>query len=265
MRSDMAEVIIERPRKLGHDAIRRQHKKTGLRIRNYDPDNEYDDLPTRLSSSRHKQYGRAAKYMDDLYGPIHRYFRSNVGRPWDQVWSEICEHLDRRNLAKNHLFEHFGCYVETDSFLGEDGEVYVYLYGNRVIKATEINRRDTFYVHPTTKLLCWSDDRPHKQAERAAKKAKEKAKKSWYVRISEGRYYVKFNGIWYIAEMEHFYSDYRWYKDESGDWCERELTPEEKNTLIIDDEYGYRWRVLSKRQCGKKELKAAGLKNDRPK
>lgn len=259
MRSDMAEVIIERPRSLNHYAIRRQHKKTGLRIRNYDPDNEYDDLPTHLSSSRHKQYGRAAKDMGDLLGPIYRFLHSNVGRPWDQVWSEICQQIDRRNLAKNHLFEHFDGIVETNTFIGDDGDVYICEFdGFR--KAKDL-RGKGFYVHPTTGLLCWADDRPRNQARRAAKEAEKKAKTSRHIRISEKMYYLKLDGLWYIAEMERFYTNHRWYKDGLGHWCERELMPEEKNALMFEGEYGPRWRVLSKRQCSKKELKVAGLKN----
>lgn len=262
MRKDMAEVIIERPRSLGHDAIRRQHKKTGLRIRNYDPDNEYDDLPTHLSSSRHKQYGRAAKYMTDLLTPIYRFLHSNVGRPWDQVWSEVCQQIDRRNLAKNHLFEHFDGIVETNTFIGEDGDVYVCEFdGFRKAKNLGGNG---FYVHPTTGLLCWADDRPRNQSRQMAKEAAKKAKQSWYLRITENQYYLKLNGIWYIAVIARFYINL-YYRDEMGRWQKRDPEPEPGTVLMPEGEYGPRWRVLSKRQCSKKELRAAGLSNDRPK
>ena len=249
MRSDMAEVIIEPPRSLNHYAIRRQHKKTGLRIRNYDPDKEYDDLPTRLSSSRHKQYGRAAKDMCDLFGPIHRYFCSNVGRPWDQIWSEICEQIDRRNLAKNHLFEHIVGYVETDCFIGDDGNIYAYTSSG----VYEVSAEDStwFYVHPNTGLLCQTDKRAWRQTQKAAKKAAQTAWLNWRVPIRGKLHYVKLNGLWYIANLEHY--------------CVGQRPPAEEAEMTLLQDGWYTWRVLNKRQCGKKELKAAGLKNDRPK
>ncbi|MEK7831841.1 MAG: hypothetical protein AAB401_12185 [Acidobacteriota bacterium] len=252
MRSDMAEVIIERPRSLNHYAIRRQHKKTGLRIRNYDPDNEYDDLPTHLSSSRHKQYGRAAKNMDDLLGPIDRFLHSNVGRPWDQVWSEICQRIDRRNLAKNHLFEHFDGCVETDCFIGNDGKIYAYTSSG----IYEVNAESSiwFYAHPESGLLCSVDDRPRSQAYNAKKKAEKNARANWCVEISGKRHYVKLNGLWYIADIERY--------------SKGSFSPEQETEMTLVTEghpvFGNTWRVFNKRQCGKKELKAAGLSNDRP-
>ena len=74
----MSKVVIERPRE-GH---RLPSSKTRLRVRRYDPDKEYDDLPKRVSGSRSK-YIRAeqTKYFSDLLGALLRFLRKNVGRP----------------------------------------------------------------------------------------------------------------------------------------------------------------------------------------
>ena len=61
MRDDMAKVVTERPRR-GH---RNTSKKTGVRIRRYDPDAEYDD-GVRQPISRGRQYGWNAKEFSDL-------------------------------------------------------------------------------------------------------------------------------------------------------------------------------------------------------
>jgi hypothetical protein len=78
MREDMSKVVIERPRS-GHSL---PGYKTRLRVRHYDPEKDYDDLPKRVSGSRSK-YIRAGeiKYFSDLLGPLRRFLRKNVGRP----------------------------------------------------------------------------------------------------------------------------------------------------------------------------------------
>ena len=34
-----------------------------------------------------------------MLGPLRRYLRKQVGRPWDKVWSEITVTLDSRSLT----------------------------------------------------------------------------------------------------------------------------------------------------------------------
>src|SRR5215510_13817018 len=110
----MSKVVIERPRE-GHGLPSR---KTRLRVRRYEPDKEYDDLPSRVSGSRSKYIrSREVKYFSDLIGPLRRFLRKNVGRPWDQVYSEMKIHLDDRKVAGRHIFEHVGDMVETHAFI----------------------------------------------------------------------------------------------------------------------------------------------------
>ena len=80
MRDDMAKVVTERPRR-GHSNPSK--KTTGLPIRRYDPDADYDE-PVRLPVSRGRQYGWNAKEFSDLINPLKRYLRSCVGRPIEQ-------------------------------------------------------------------------------------------------------------------------------------------------------------------------------------
>ena len=84
MRSDMAKVVTERPRR-GHG---NPSKKWGRRLRKHEYDAE-DHGPTRAAIARRHQYGWNAKEFSDLLGPLRRYLHKQVGRPWDKVWSEI--------------------------------------------------------------------------------------------------------------------------------------------------------------------------------
>jgi hypothetical protein len=91
VRADMAKVVTERPRS-GHD---RSSKKTGLTLSKDQVDAD-DHGAMWLKMSRLAQYGRDAKQFTDLIGPLRRYLRKQVGRRWDDIFSEMCQHLDRR-------------------------------------------------------------------------------------------------------------------------------------------------------------------------
>jgi hypothetical protein len=46
------------------------------------------------------------KGQSDRLQPLLRFLRKYVGRPWDQVWSDICHHADQRAVDGNHLRDH---------------------------------------------------------------------------------------------------------------------------------------------------------------
>jgi hypothetical protein len=73
MRSDMAKVVTERPRR-GHG---NPSKKWGRRLRKNEYDAE-DHGPRRAPIARRHQYGWNAKEFSDLLGPLRRYLRKQV-------------------------------------------------------------------------------------------------------------------------------------------------------------------------------------------
>lgn len=233
MREDMSKVVIERPR-YGHS---RPSMKTGLRITRYDPEDEYEDSPQRMPASRNRQKG-GGKSFSDLLGPLRRYLRSNVGRPWDKVYSEMKQHLDSRKTTGRHIFEHVEREVALDCYIGKDGKVYQH---SRSWQSYPV---EGLYVHPRTKLLCWKQPRSrrHQRLEREAQREVTR------VPISGNRCYLKLDGIWYIAELGN-------------------IPPQGAGNKAADVTYAvyqeeYRsWSILSKKQCSQKELKAAGLSN----
>lgn len=79
MRSDMAKVVTEAPRR-GHA---NPSNKWGRRLSK--DEYELDDHgPARASTARRRQYSDPKDYSD-LLGPLRRYLRKQVGRPWDKV------------------------------------------------------------------------------------------------------------------------------------------------------------------------------------
>jgi hypothetical protein len=238
MREDMSKVVIERPRH-GHWM---PSAKTKLRIKQYDPENEYDDQPKRVTASKLKHsFGR--KYFSDLLGPLRRYLRSNVGRPWDKVYSEMKQHLDDRKTTGRHIFEHVEREVALNCYLGADGKVYQH---DSWLKDRPVSG---LYVHPRTKLLCWKDS--NKGVQQKVTPA------SLITPLQDGRYRIKLEGIWYTVQLE-----YVGETDATPDgnrWSSAEQAT--KETF----QQGRRvWRFKNKRQYSSKELKAAKLQNDAP-
>ena len=152
MRRDLAKCTTERPR---HGRSRAITKKYGGRVRvNPDPEHDYlEEYGGFRSSSRKRQTN--AKGFSDFLSPLRGAIRKNIGRPWDDVFSEFCEALDRRGLSGYHIWTHLMWEVETNTFLGEDGEVYAWPpsppFGGRPSKV------NGFYVHPLTGLLLYKE------------------------------------------------------------------------------------------------------------
>ena len=244
MREDMSKVVIERPR-LGHGLPSR---KTRLRIRRYDPDKEYDDLPSRVSGSRSKYIrSREIKYFSDLIGPLRRFLRKNVGRPWNLVYSEMREILDDRTVTGRHVFEHVEWEVETHALIGDDGELYKLEYGRRYQPIYE------FYVDPRTGLLCWSDNESSERRLRKLRKLERDAPEVNRVWLSINTCYAKLNGIWYFIEFKNYENEDD--RDQANQPLRLILIPEISSASLL---------LLRKKQLSHKELKTAKLKNDHP-
>ena len=238
MREDMSKVVIERPRS-GHSL---PGYKTRLRIRRFDPEKDYEDMPWRVSGSRSK-YVRAGetKYFSDFLSPLRRFLRTNVGRPWDKVYSEMKESLDDRKVTGHHVFEHVDREVVTHPLIGDDGELYQLEYDGRLHPIYE------FYVDPRTGLLCWSDNKPPWRQRRKS------AQKDNYIRLSANTCHVKIEGIWYFIEYKFFSGPVGGVQAEHIALFQTIPTISPSPILI-----------LRKKQLSHKELKTAKLENDHP-
>lgn len=249
MREDMSKVVIERPR-WGHAL---PSKKTGQRIRRYDPDDEYEDSPKRLSG-RAKYPKGATKEFSDFLNPLERFLRKNVGRPWDKVYSELCQHLDRRKTTGRHVFQHLEGYVAVNCFYAEDGELWIDYLSGRAKPVSEVGYfKAQFYVDPRTRLLCQLDPNDKKIARRKYEARQRKARRTLErIQISFNQSYLRINGEWFI-----------------GDYVPEDAPKAAECAPLIERGLGYfagaRWmRLVSKRKCSQQELQRAGLKNAKP-
>ena len=78
-----------------------------------------DDTLRREPMSR----GRGTKGLNDNLAPLVRYLRSQVGRVWDDVYSEICECLRPTSTLQQHVRDHLEDYVAVSTWM-QDGEVW---------------------------------------------------------------------------------------------------------------------------------------------
>ena len=185
MRADMHKVVVERPR----HGSRRKNRKWGQRLPVLQ-ESDYDDQPKFVSSGRRRQYGSRCKWLSDLLGPLERFLHSNVGRPWNKVYSELRCGLDPRKVTGQHIFDHLETMVETNCWIGQDRKVYSHSWRYGV---------DGFYVHPNTGLLCF------RQRESVRQRKKERLLRQTIdeVKIDCCRSYRLIDDLWYSVAYEY--------------------------------------------------------------
>jgi hypothetical protein len=150
MRADMGKVLVERPRVTGWGYSPGPTKGYRKRLRKCL--DAGDSPPAREGIKR--PYGHGTKHFNEHLGPLRRFLNSNVGRPWDKVYAEICEHVDRGNVVQRHILTHLFQYVVVHTVLidGEPcrGDAYARGYG-QPLRTT--HDRHLWYVCPRSGLL----------------------------------------------------------------------------------------------------------------
>jgi hypothetical protein len=147
MREDMFEVIIERPRwgsRMRHP--RRANRMDTKIAAARDP----DALFSKLGMQRGAAFARNSKSLNENLAPLRRYLEKQVNRPWDKVWSDICEHLSTASTVQQHVRDHIVDFVGTHSFI-KDGIVFVALRHGALQPLAESHYR--LYVDPRSGLL----------------------------------------------------------------------------------------------------------------
>lgn len=201
MRSDMQYVLVERPRdgRGVADVLRRQvRRRSNHKVRTGDVDN----LSSKETMGRGRNYGWHAKQLTDNLNPLFGYLRKNVGRPWDKVYAEIRANINPNSTLQQHILDHVNglvCqYVKMDEVTNEPlvpsgyafrdeaaftWQPYGHIYGR--------SRWPQFYVNPVTGLLCVVKVLKHKPKEQPPLNNL----------VVKGIAYMKVNGIWYMGDM----------------------------------------------------------------
>ena len=141
MRADMAKVIVERPR-YGSRA-----RGAGKGYRKRFGKTAWVDQPTREGM---KVRGGGTKSLNEHLAPLRRFLESQLGRPWDKVYAEICANVSRDSAVQDHVRDHVWDFVAVRVRL--DGKTPCYADGYRA-GAPLAQGWHRFYVCPRTGLL----------------------------------------------------------------------------------------------------------------
>lgn len=281
VRKDMHEVVIERPRRGG----RYTYHDCRARFKGMDLE-DLDNLPKKQGYRRpYIENWGDSKEFSDLLGPLHRYLISKVGEPWNDVYSEIRATLNPDSTVQIHIMSHVDQFVETDTYMGDDGEVYCHgRYARYRIWDGAL------YVHPETGILCRTPEKSRKMSAEyhaACKKLSDVFGKDWYavvkasnkthqprwnafrvedeaenhLRVGREQELHKMDGIWYWAvfsdvppplTMAWFEGDVRKEKIVRRGACDYW-------TGVSHTEGRYR---SGRRQASRRDLRRHGLTND---
>ncbi len=250
MRKDISKKLVERPR---HNGWGEKSKDTRRVNRNNPRLNEYYDEETGnwdvesdASSLGKMSMGHGTKNFNEYFAPFYRWLKKQVGRPWDNVYSDIRERLDPNSTVQMHVMQHLWGWVERYVKL-EDGELVLYTKYSRPEKLSEMKgyynsgEYDLLYIHPVTKLFC----------KQTIKKREEKPKEIFVYEESKQVFLCKLKGIWYRVT---------WNGTTSLSSCRRHIDNLNEGTLVWPlDQQG----MKSKQQLSSKDLKYHQLSNDR--
>lgn len=247
MRSDMFEIIIERPRRNGHWV----HEPKG-RLKEFESVN-IEHSPRLEPMSR----GRGSKSLNENLAPLLRFLERSVGKPWNKVHSEIAEHLSMNSAVQKHVLDHVKDFVELNPVM-IDGKPH-----NPVASGPKRNHyralycyrtRGGYYVCPKTGFL--------KKApilERQRPPDANTADRKSLGNLLEAR---KIEGVWYLIELAKVPSTWKEWPQCYDALAKGRLSEPGmmswNGTLMKLHGRSDRY-ALSKRQLSKKEIRMYGL------
>jgi len=235
MRPDMAKVVTESPRRGSGD---RNHKsRARVSVTTLDLDGDHG--PRHLKMSRHVRTGRGyaeGKDFSDKLGPLKKFLRKQVGRPWDAVYSELSTHLDKRTVSGLHIWDHVWQFVERHC---EEIDGQVYRKASIWRWAMPRGTITGLYVHPRTGILRYAKETYPKYRTPANPDI---------IAIDPLTKLERRVGLWYRVHYAP---------------ADRYVPPVIRKGLVLR---AASWREelveQSKKQLSRAELKAQGLRND---
>lgn len=232
----MHKVVIERPR--AGRSWARSHPR---------PKPPFDSAP-RFESIKAPHVRR--KWFSDLLGPLKRWLRSQLGRPWNDIYSEACAVIKPDSVIRIHVKTHLLEFVERHTFMHEGKVCYLDTWRDGITSITERRfGRTEFFVHPEDGVLLEIPNVSKKIQQ--ANKPKTPLTRCW---LRKGVALQHIRGLWFECHFEVVPVDMRFKAYDHA--LERvvsrsELTRHDKHYLLC------KW----KRQLSRKELKRYSLRN----
>jgi hypothetical protein len=252
MREDMGKVLVESPRS-GRSWARANEGSRRQQRHQLDPDGE--SAPRRVGMRRD---AIARKHFGEHLGPLYRYLRQQVNRPWAKVYGELCSQLDRRNVVQAHLFQHIEDKVAIET-VWRNGEVWVRTW--RGLEPIADSRVELF-VHPRTGILLPNRARViavlrkrEEQAHRAAQPHPDR--RIGLPGMRPNCQWHRIDGIWYEITLGTLHS--RGEPAAAYDVVLKRVV-DGRQAQLLRDRYGHpTMYATGKRQLGSAVLRANGL------
>lgn len=193
------------------------------------------------------------KGLTDLLGPLKRWLQSQVGRPWNDVYSEACAVIKPDSIIRAHVKTHLLQFVERNTFM-RDGRVCVLDTGYRSrgeIPVTELRYGwSRFFVHPESGLLCPIPQKSLKEL-RAERRAARPETFRW---LGSNFALKQINGIWFACQFRVVSDEgpFKAYDHAVGQHVGR------GGLLRRDGQYLH---CIAKRQLSRRELRRYDLRN----
>lgn len=240
----MHKVVVERPRR--NPGVGKNRRRANLP----------EELLPKFEGI--KRPHRCRKAFTDLLGPLRRWLHAQVGRPWNDVYSEACAVIKADSVIRAHVKTHLLEFVERHAFMHKEKVCVLDIgYHGRGIVPVEARRHrwTLFFVHPETYLLCEIPRRPRRQ-----RRNLEAERRTLTIRwLNETKLLRLLNGCWYECCMAEFPKLYR--KGESP-W---RFDAAEKKPIcraMARELYGRKVYCVSKRQLSRRELRKFRLVNE---
>ncbi|MBL8531853.1 MAG: hypothetical protein JNK94_08975 [Hyphomonadaceae bacterium] len=244
MRKDMSKVIVERPR-IGRAAA---DKRAG-RTRVVEDD---DGAPVRAGRGARKpvrEKPAKTKLLNENLSPLRRYLESQLGRPWDKVFSEISAHLKPTSTVQQHVRDHLTDFVAIATRMKNGVVMVTPRFGGERALAQDSSR---FYVHPRTGLLRENPEYKTRSARWRAKQRADDKARAERMRVLDSK-----------TELHKLKGDVWWEVrvGRAGDGREPDVVAlAQLSDLPLDQLYSRPGlRAIAKRQLNKADKKKYGL------
>lgn len=239
MRSDMAKIIVEKPRISG--------TSTSKLVRSRLKAMSDEDIPLCEGMRRVHKGWSARKELNENLTPLHRFLNSCVGRKWNDVYSEICSHVNRNSAVQLHILQH----LFNDGFV----EMHVVMldgepcdsFGRKLYHWRTSSLR-SMYVDPVSGILKFVPNYRCKRQYRYEEKYPDAFPAG---HLAE---YRLAKGIWYWVRFENVPSPISYPEPRLYDMLEKELISRDRMRARYNGRMPVEKRQLSKRDIKKNNL-----------
>lgn len=162
------------------------------------PPRDLEDLPVRegIRVPYSRNWGVRGKDSNNNYQVLDRWLVKQVGRPWNEVYSEVCRTLDRRNTVAHNILDRIKSQVaRTGLYIDEAGVVMeMSSYGS-------VYPVGGLYAHPDSGLLLNAVSSDYRDYQRQRKKESQLELEARRRIISETEQLHKVGDSWFILTL----------------------------------------------------------------